>query len=192
MPRRRLLIASATTLPLLLATTGCRSADLFAGPDPLGGRPPLAPETVVLEASIAAEALMISRYKSVMSGESGKAGSGGSHGGSRGVLTALLAQHEQHLVQLRARLIVPAGASASESPSAGGSPSPTSTSTSSPVASTPGSGSGPETVAGLRAAERQSAATLLRQLVTVEPALAQLLASIAASDATHVSALAAL
>jgi hypothetical protein len=44
----------------------------------------------------------------------------------------------------------------------------------------------------LRAAERQSAATLLRQLVTVEPALAQLLASIAASDATHVSALAAL
>jgi hypothetical protein len=174
MPRRRLLIASATTLPLLLATTGCRSADLFAGPDPLGGRPPLAPETVVVEAAIAAEVQMISRYKSVISGAAG-------NGKSRGVLAGLLAQHEQHLVQLRARLIVPAGASASESPSANGSPGPAAASS-----------AGPETITGLRTAERQSAAALLRQLVTVEPALAQLLASIAASDATHVSALAAL
>jgi hypothetical protein len=183
MPRRRLLIASAATLPLLLATTGCRSADLFAGPDPLGGRPPLAPGTVVLEAAIAAEVQMISRYRSVMSAAAGKSA-------SRGVLAALLAQHEQHLVQLRARLIVPAGASASQSPSASGSPG--SAAPSGSPGSAPASSAGPETIAGLRAAERQSAATLLRQLVIVEPALAQLLASIAASDATHVSALAAL
>ncbi len=45
------------------------------------------------------------------------------------------------------------------------------------------------TVARLRAAERTSATNLLRRLVTVEPALAQLFASIAASDATHVVAL---
>ncbi len=34
-----MLLASATTLPLLLATAGCRSSDAFAGPDPLAGRP---------------------------------------------------------------------------------------------------------------------------------------------------------
>ena len=45
------------------------------------------------------------------------------------------------------------------------------------------------TIARLRAAERASAADLLRRLVTVQPALAQLFASIAASDATHVAAL---
>jgi hypothetical protein len=43
--------------------------------------------------------------------------------------------------------------------------------------------------ARLRAAERASAADLVRRLVTMPPALAQLFASIAASDATHVTAL---
>jgi hypothetical protein len=41
----------------------------------------------------------------------------------------------------------------------------------------------------LRAAEGASAAGLVRRLATVEPALAQLFASIAACDATHVTAL---
>ncbi len=45
------------------------------------------------------------------------------------------------------------------------------------------------TIARLRAAERASAADLVRRLVTVQPALAQLFASIAASDATHAVAL---
>ena len=45
------------------------------------------------------------------------------------------------------------------------------------------------TTGRLRAAEQASAADLLRRLVTVQPALAQLFASIAASDATHVVAL---
>ena len=45
------------------------------------------------------------------------------------------------------------------------------------------------TIARLRAAERASAADLVRRLATVEPALAQLFASIAASDATHAAAL---
>jgi hypothetical protein len=69
---------------------------------------------------------------------------------------------------------MPPGASAS--PSSSGRPSP------SPRPST-------VTVTGLRAAERASAADLVQQLVTVPPALAQLFASIAASDATHVTAL---
>ena len=46
------------------------------------------------------------------------------------------------------------------------------------------------TTARLRAAERASAAGLVQRLATVEPALAQLFASIAASDATHVTVLA--
>ena len=45
------------------------------------------------------------------------------------------------------------------------------------------------TIARLRAAEQASAADLVRRLATVQPALAQLLASIAASDATHPAAL---
>src|ERR1700730_7214202 len=46
------------------------------------------------------------------------------------------------------------------------------------------------TIAQLRAAERASAAGLVQRLATVEPALAQLFASIAASHATHVTVLA--
>jgi len=60
----------------------------------------------------------------------------------------------------------------------------------------PGSGSvspslsrGRVTIAQLHAAERASATDLVRRLVSVPPALAQLFASIAASDATHAVAL---
>ncbi len=169
MPRRRLLIASATTLPLLVAIAGCRSADLFAGPDPLGGPPPLAHDTVVLETAIAAEERLIALYNSVLAGPR--------HGAGAGLLHSLLGQHEQHLAQLVDRLVVPPGTSATQSPSATASPSP------------PASGSYTDPIALLRAAERESAVTLVRQLATVEPALAQLLASIAASDATHTTAL---
>jgi hypothetical protein len=92
------------------------------------------------------------------------------------MIRTLLTQHEQHLVRLKARLIVPPGTSASPSPSPGGSGS---------AFFSPG----PVSVARLRAAERASAANLVRRLATAPPALAQLLASIAASDATHVTAL---
>lgn len=169
MPSRRLLIA---TVPLLLATAGCSSADLFAGPDPLGGPPSLAPETVTLDAAIAAEEHLVAQYRSVL------AGRGAGHATT--LLTSLLSQHEDHLTQLRARLTVPPGVSPSPSPSP-------SASASAGVA-TPEAG----TVAGLRAAEQASAAALTRQLAGVSPALAQLFASIAASDATHATALAAL
>jgi hypothetical protein len=170
MPRRRLLIASATTLPLMFATAGCRSADVFAGPDPLGGPPPLARETVVLQATIAAEQRLIGLYESVLAAPR--------RSGSGAVLGSLLAQHRQHLVELKGWLIVPPGVSASRSPSVTASPSPSA------------SVGGTDPIALLRAAERESAAMLVRQLAAVQPALAQLFASIAASDATHVTALA--
>ncbi|HYX61449.1 MAG TPA: hypothetical protein VE888_20855 [Streptosporangiaceae bacterium] len=170
-PRRRVLLASAAALPLLLGAAGCRSADVFTGPDPLAGRPPLGHDVLTLQAVIAAEENMIDLYQLAISGDSGK-----QRAARARTLRALLVQHEQHLVRLKARLIVPPGTSASSSPSPGGSGS---------AFFSPG----PVGVAQLRAAERASAADLVRRLATAPPALAQLLASIAASDATHATAL---
>ncbi len=160
-----MLLASAAALPLLLGTAGCRSSDVFTGPDPLAGRPPLGHDVLTLQAVIAAEENMIDLYQLAISGDSGT---------SRArTLRSLLAQHQQHLIQLKARLIVPPAASPSPSPSSA-SPSPRASTVS---------------ITRLRAAERASAADLVRRLATAPPALAQLLASIAASDATHVTAL---
>ena len=191
-PRRRLLLASATTLPLLLATAGCRSSDAFTGPDPLAGRPRPAPGVVTLQAVIAAEENLIELYRAALSGDSAAAGRAPE-------LKPLLAQHEQHLTRLRARLIQPPGtATASASPTsasptsaspASASPTSASPASASPAGSAGGAASAPVTIARLQAAERASAASLVRRLATVEPALAQLFASIAASDVTHVSAL---
>src|SRR5438105_13548177 len=100
-----MLLASATALPLLLATAGCRSADVFAGPDPLAGPPPLAHDVVTLQTVIAAEENLVHLYRTAVSGGSGAIG-------NARVLTPLLAQHEQHLARLRPRLVVPQGVSA--------------------------------------------------------------------------------
>lgn len=160
-----MLLASAAALPLLLGAAGCRSSDVFTGPDPLAGRPPLGHDVLTLQAVITAEENMIDLYQLALSGDPGTT--------RARTLRSLLAQHQQHLVQLKARLIVPPGASASPSPSSA-SPSPRASTVS---------------ITRLRAAERASAADLVRRLATAPPALAQLLASIAASDATHATAL---
>ena len=179
-----MLAASAAAVPVLLATAGCRSSDAFAGPDPLAGRPTLAPDVVALQAVIAAEQTMITLYQSAVASHLAMSTTGPSAGptsgpttgpstGRAGVLEELLAQHRQHLGQLQARLVLPAG-----------SPSPQASSSTSP-------GAAPRrvTIARLRAAESASATDLVRRLVSMPPALAQLFASIAASDATHVVAL---
>jgi hypothetical protein len=159
-----MLAASAAALPVLLATAGCRSSDAFAGPDPLAGRPALSPDVVTLQAVIAAEQTMISLYEVAVD-------SNMATGRVRG-LEGLLAQHRQHLALLQARLILP-------------SPTPTAT----PSGASSGAVRGQVTIAQLHTAERASAADLVRRLVTVQPDLAQLFASIAASDATHAVAL---
>ena len=158
-----MLLASATTLPLLLAAAGCRSSEAFAGPDPLAGPPRPSPDVITLEAVIAAESNLVHLYKTAVSGDSR-------------TTAALLTQHELHLAQLQARLVLPAAPS-----SAAGQQRPvTGVATVTPAR---------VTAARLRAAERMSAAELVRQLMGVEPALAQLFASIAACHATHVAAL---
>ena len=163
-----MLTASAAALPALLATAGCRSSDLFAGPDPLAGRPALSHDVITLQAVIAAEQAMIKLYQAAVGGRLGADG-----------LAGLLAEHRQHLGRLQARLVLPPGFSAA-SGSASQSASPS---------ASPGVVPARLTIGRLRAAEQASAAGLLRRLVTVQPALAQLFASIAASDATHAVAL---
>ncbi|MDQ2815602.1 MAG: hypothetical protein M3Z75_28095 [Actinomycetota bacterium] len=182
LPRRRILLASATTLPLLLATAGCRSSDVFTGPDPLAGRPRPAPGVITLQAVIAAEEELISLYRTALAGDTRAARSA--------VAKTLLTQHEQHLAQLRARLVQPPGTASAQAPARPSAASRPSASTS---AGTPAGTASPApvrvTIARLRAAEGASAASLVQRLATVEPGLAQLFASIAASDATHVAAL---
>ncbi len=168
-----MLLASATTLPLVLAAAGCRSSQAFDGPDPLGGPPPPSPDVITLEAVISAEANLIQAYKMAISGDSRATAQPPS-------LTTLLTQHEQHLAQLRARLVLPPGYEGRGS--LGGTASPQARGV---------QGGRPPGLAQLRAAERGSAASLVRQLATAEPALAQLFASIAACHATHVAALGA-
>jgi hypothetical protein len=171
-PRRRVLLASATALPLLLATAGCRSQDVFAGPDPLVGPPPLGHDVLTLQAVIAAEEKLVGLYQAAVVVDPQATV-------RARMLRPLLAQHEQHLAQLRARLIEPAGQS-SASPAARPSAS---------VAAPSGPRPADLDVAHLRAAESASAASLVQRLATVSPALAQLFASIAASDASHVTVL---
>jgi hypothetical protein len=193
-----MLVASATALPLLLAASGCRSADAFDGPDPLAGRPSPGHDVVVLQAAISAEEALISLYVTATATATAKEGSK--------LLASLLAQHRQHLARLRAALVLPPGpatASPSVTASAGATASPGAAASAGGGASGKGAsgkgaggkgtgGKGAGVVARLRAAERASAAAGLRRLATVDPSLAQLLASIAACDATHVAALAAL
>ena len=186
------MLASAAALPGLLATASCRSQDVFTGPDPLAGPPRPAPDVITLQAVIAAEQDMIQLYRAAIGGDRAAARA---HG-----LEPLLAEHQQHLARLRARLIVPPGASATPaaqaSSQAQGSSSPPSgvsgaggAGGASDAGGAAGLARGRVTTARLRAAERGSAAGLVQRLGTVEPALAQLFASIAASDATHVTAL---
>jgi hypothetical protein len=92
-----------------------------------------------------------------------------SQGKEMTVIRTLLGEHQAHLVQLRGRLILPPRL-ATASPG--------------PTPSAPSSGRG-QVLADLAAAEQAAAARLLGQLLDVPPALAQLMASIGASEAAH-------
>jgi hypothetical protein len=162
--RRRLLAASTTMLPLLAAVS-------CGVPDPLAGPPSPSRDVRTLRASISAEQALADAYRKVL----------GMHPGLSASLRPFLTQHEDHLAQLQSRLIVPphAAASPSASPSASASVPP-------PPASAGAA------VLLLGNAERGAAAAQVRRLASATPSLAQLLASIAASEATHAVALSAL
>jgi hypothetical protein len=155
--RRAVLAASAGAVPLLLA--GCK------GVQALGKPPPPPGDVRALRAAISAEQLMVARYQAALTVAVG----------SPAVHTALgsvLAEHSQHLDQLASRLIEPS-TSGSASPGRRGRPG-----------SLP---SGlPATVRLLEGSELAASDRLLAGLLAVPPSLAQLFASIAASEATHV------
>jgi hypothetical protein len=156
--RRAVLAASAAAVPLLLA--GCK------GVQALGSPPPTARDISELRAAISAEELMVARYRAALEAVPADPD-------VHAALASVLAEHRQHLEQLTSRLIEPA-TSGSASP---GTRRPEHVALPAGLA------------ARMRVLEGSELATsdrLLAALPAVPPALAQLFASIAASEATHV------
>jgi hypothetical protein len=164
-PTRRVVLAAAAAVPLA-AVSGCEGVKV------LGTPPSPAPDVTALRDAIAAEQLMITRYTAVLRD------AGSSSAGLTAALEPLLAEHHDHLTQLRSRLIVPAGGPDS-SPSPSGRPTPPSAPPTAPAAG----------VAFLRTAEQAAAAAMLDRLRNAPASLAQLYASISAAEATHVPVL---
>jgi hypothetical protein len=155
--RRSLLAAASAALPVLL--TGCK------GVQALGTPPPPPREIRVLRAAITAEELMVDRYATALTRLPA------SNGDLLAAVRAVQAEHAAHLGQLRSRLIEPAGA-----------PTPAA-----PRAPAVAADSSPASVLGaLEQAEQTASNRLLEQLSVLPPTLAQLFASVAASEATHV------
>jgi hypothetical protein len=159
--RRAVLAASAAAIPLLL--TACRGVQV------LGSPPAESPDVRLLRSAIAGERLLVARYRTA-AGQAGPASRP-----AAAALSGILAEHEQHLAQLTARLVVPSGA-ASQPPAATPSVGPLPTGL-------------PAMLGALEIAEQDASDRLASQLLEVPPSLAQLLASISASEATHVPAL---
>lgn len=147
--------ASAAALPLL--AVGCK------GVAALGPPPKPSAEVVMLRSAIVAEAAMVARYTAAVS----------RYGGDRGgqALATVLAQHQQHLSQLRARLTGRPADTARAAKAAGQQ-----------LAGT--SRAGAFTL--LEHAEQAASDWLLSQLRLCSPSLAQLMASICAAEAGHV------
>jgi Ferritin-like domain len=147
----------------VLAATAAAAPLLAAGCKGVGalGTPPRpGPAVAVLHQAISGERVLIARYRAALSASPALART----------LTPVLGQHEAHLAALRARLIVPPR----DARPAGGEPT------------APHPARSPAAVlAGLETAEDTAARALVQRLSVVGPGLAQLLASIAASEASH-------
>lgn len=159
-PTRRLMIAAMAAGSLTLA--GCKGV-VALGPVPKPGA-----DVVVLEHAIAAEELMVARYKAALNSGAGRRMSG--------VIQQVHSEHVAHLDQLRSRLILPPRL-ASHRP----------TSSSRPTPSPPALPRGQRRVlAALAVAENDASDRLIGWIPAAPPALAQLMASIAAAEAAHV------
>jgi hypothetical protein len=157
--RRAVLAASAATLPLL--ATGCLGVQV------LGAPPPAGPDISRLRSAIFAEELMVARYAAAISQPSGASAADQTVAGA---LAIVHAEHAAHLAQLRSRLIQPAASTPSASPA---QPAPL------PAGRA-------ATLQALEQYEQAASDRLIGQLAGLPPSLAQLFASIAASEATHV------
>jgi hypothetical protein len=152
---RRRSVLAATVMTVPLVAAGCK------GVGGLGTLPKAAPDVAVLHHAIATEQALIAQYHSALARSPGLAGT----------LGPLLAQHREHLARLKSMLIAPATPRATLRPSA----------------SATAGAAGPQaaTLAALEEAETDAASSLIRRLALAPPALAQLLASIAASESSH-------
>jgi hypothetical protein len=155
------LTAAAAGVPLLLSA--CRGVEVLGSPPPPGR------DVTLLRSAIAAERLMVSRYRAALD-QTGSAG-----GPQRATLAGILVEHQQHLAQLTGRLVFPAG---------GVSPRPLPLPPAGPLPA-----GLPAMISALASDEQAAADRLAGQLLHVPASLAQLMASIAASEATHVPAL---
>lgn len=160
-----MLAAAAAAGSLTLA--GCKGITAL-GPVPRPGR-----DVVTLEHAIAAEELMVARYQAAVTALTAAPGSASSKTASaKAAVTAILAEHEAHLAQLRSRLVLPPRfRTAKPKPSPAPPPLP----------------AGRHAIlAELTSAESAASDRLIGWLTDAPAALAQLMASIAASEAAHV------
>jgi hypothetical protein len=166
--RRALFAASAAALPMLV--TGCK------GIQALGTPPPPAPGIVVLRNAISAEKAMVATYAAVLSLLKSQfpARATPQDVALDAAIRAVHAEHVAHVLQLKSRLILPAGSALALSP------------TPTPAASVGATGGVSAEVIALEEAEQAASDRLIGQLAALPPSLAQLFASIAASEATHV------
>lgn len=164
MPSRRAVLSAVVrgvplaAAPLVLAA--CRGVQVL-------GSPPAPPADIrALIAAITAEEQMLARYGAAVAAlPAGQAA-------ALLAVRTVQAEHAAHLRQLRSRLIEPA-------------PHPSATPR--PVTISPGStGTTGGILQALEQTEQASSDRLIAALRVLPPALAQLFASIAASDATHV------
>jgi hypothetical protein len=135
------------------------------GPAVLSAPPTTSPQTRSLLDAVTAEQNLIWIYNTAIATYSGLAPA----------LAPLRAEHEAHLADLRARVIEPPGKHVPDTVTARP-----------PLGATQAAA-----LAQLRSAERSAFATLMSRLGGASPSLAQLYASIAASEATHVNVLGA-
>ncbi len=160
-PTRRVMLAAAAAGALGL--TGCK------GIAALGPVPVLPPDVVTLSHAIEAEQLMVASYAAMADAfTAGKASDRVVQ-----VVAEIHAEHRAHLRQLRSWLVLPPGFAKSR---LGGA-----------RRHAPSMAGGEAVALGaLAGLERAAATRLTGQLLHVPPALAQLMASIAASEAAHV------
>jgi hypothetical protein len=135
------------------------------GPAVLSAPPGVSPQTRMLLHAVTAEQDLVLIYNKAVTAYSGLAPT----------LAPLRAEHEAHLAQLRAAVIEPPGIPIPDA-----------------VTARPALGTTEDAaLVKLRAAEQAAVETLMSRLDGASPSLAQLYASIAASEATHVSVLSA-
>ena len=155
-PTRRLVLSAAAAAGAL-GLAGCKGLEV------LGPRPAPGADVLTLEHAIAAEELILARYRAALTALPA--------GHADRVVAEVAAQHQAHLDRLRAQLRLPQRLRTARPKPSPAVPAPV--------------GGRHAILAGLAGAEARASDRLARELTGVPPALAQLMASIGAAEAAH-------